>query len=177
MPGLGHLAVGLAAGRFHAPRSASPRTLALAMGAFAALSAWPDLDVAAFALGIPYDAPFGHRGALHSLPVALIAGLAFGALGRLFGQPWLRTTLLACLVAASHGLLDTLTDGGEGIAVWWPWSAERLFAPWQPIPVAPILPTVWLSRWGARVVLTELAMFAPLLVFAFWPRRSKTSRG
>ena len=166
----------MAAGRLHAPRDATKATMAVTMAAYATLSAFPDVDVVAFALGIPYDAPFGHRGASHSVAVALVLGVAFGAVGRLLGQPWLRTTLLACIVATSHGVLDTLTDGGEGIAVLWPLTTERYFAPWRPIPVAPILPTAWLSSWGARVVTTELLMFLPLMVFALWPRRKRRQR-
>jgi inner membrane protein len=173
MPGLGHLVVGMAAGRLHAPHDATAATVTLTMVAYAALSAFPDVDVVAFALGIPYDAPFGHRGAFHSVTVALVLAVAFGAVAHLLGQPWLRTTLLACIVATSHGLLDTLTDGGEGIAVLWPLTTERYFAPWRPIPVAPILPTAWLSSWGARVVITELLLFLPLAVFALWPRRKR----
>lgn len=147
--------------------------MAASMAAYAALSAFPDVDVLAFALGIPYAAPFGHRGAFHSVAVALVLAVAFGVGGRLLGQPWLRTTLLACVVSMSHGLLDTLTDGGEGIAVLWPLTTERYFAPWRPIPVAPILPTAWLSSRGGRVVTTELLMFLPLMVFALWPRRRR----
>ncbi len=47
------------------------------MVAFSALSLAPDLDVIAFQFGIPYSAPFGHRGAAHSICAAL--ALAFVA--------------------------------------------------------------------------------------------------
>jgi hypothetical protein len=40
----------------------------------AALAMAPDLDVWAFRLGIPYQAPLGHRGFTHSLAFALVAG-------------------------------------------------------------------------------------------------------
>ena len=40
------------------------------MLAFSALSLAPDLDVIAFRFGIPYSAPFGHRGAAQSILVA-----------------------------------------------------------------------------------------------------------
>jgi len=87
----------------------------------------------------------------------------------LLGRPWWRTAVLACVVGVSHPMLDTLTDGGAGIALLWPFSAERLFAPWRPIPVAPIGPSV-LSARGWEVARTELLMFSPLLLYAFVPR-------
>ncbi len=173
MPGIGHLIIGAAAGRLHARRGASALTVAGSMAAYAALSSSPDLDVLAFPLGIPYSAPFGHRGAFHSFAIALLLGLGFGLLGRLLGQPWLRTTLLACAVALSHGLLDTLTDGGEGIAVLWPLAADRLFAPWRPIPVAPIMPTAWFTPGALKVVASELLIFLPWLFVALWIRRDR----
>ena len=172
MPGLGHFAVGVAAGRLHTRDRTSP---ALAMVAFCALSVLPDADVVGFSFGIPYDAPFGHRGASHSLSVGLALGLLTGGLGKLWGLSWGRTTAIACLVAVSHGLLDTLTDGGRGIALLWPLSDERYFAPWQPLPVSPLGPAVF-SKWGLRVFLVELVYFSPFLIYAFWPRRARPER-
>ena len=166
MPGLGHIAVGVAAGRLHVDGAAGRRRLAAAMTGFAALSVLPDADVIAFAFGIPYDAPFGHRGAFHSVAAGLLLGLLVGLTDR--RRP-LRTALLASLVAVSHGLLDTLTNGGRGIAVLWPLSDERFFAPWRPLQVSPI---GWaaLSGFGLRGMLKELVWFLPLLLYAFWPR-------
>jgi inner membrane protein len=80
-----------------------------------ALSVLPDVDVIAFALGIPYSAPWGHRGAAHSLAVAALAGLAGAVAVRAWGAGALRMGIVGGLVTASHGLLDTLTDGGLGI--------------------------------------------------------------
>jgi inner membrane protein len=53
----------------------------------------------------------------------------------------------------------------------WPFSLERFFAPWRPIPVAPI-GFGFLSARGMRVAGVELVAFAPLFVYALWPRRS-----
>ena len=169
MPGVGHILVGCAAGRLFAGRRPTAVKLGGSMLAFAALSSAADLDVVAFALGIPYDAPWGHRGAVHSLAVGLALGLVFALAARILGRPFLRTVALACLVGVSHPLFDTLTDGGKGIALLWPFSDERLFAPWRPIPVAPIGPSA-LSARGWVVVRAELLMFSPLLLYAFVPR-------
>lgn len=70
---------------------------------------------------------------------------------------------------ASHGLLDAMTDGGLGIALFWPFTPERYFAPWRPLPVAPIGARLVSAR-GLRVMLTELVQFAPVFVYALWPR-------
>ncbi len=140
------------------------------MAGYAALSMLPDADLAAFVFGIPYDAPMGHRGSTHSLAFAALSASAFCVFARILGQPLARSAPLALAVAASHPLLDTMTDGGNGIALLWPFSDVRLFAPWRPIPVAPIAPAAWMSGWGARVVLFEGLYFGPLALYALWPR-------
>jgi inner membrane protein len=161
MASVGHIAVGMAAARVSAGRRPSWP----AMAAWAALSMLPDADVIGFTLGVPYSAPFGHRGATHSLAAALAGGIACGLAARWLERPALRTGIIATAVLASHGLLDTLTDGGLGAALFWPFDLTRYFAPWQPIPVAPI-GLDFLSSYGLIVSLTELALFSPLLVWA-----------
>ena len=135
-----------------------------------ALSLLPDADVVAFALGIPYEATWGHRGATHSLAFAaamgVLAAVAWPRIDRSRRAAW---GLVAALVVASHPLLDALTDGGLGVALAWPWSDARMFAPWRPLPVAPIGRRL-LSGWGMRVMATETLVFAPLLLYALWPR-------
>lgn len=135
----------------------------LAAGAVA--SVLPDLDVVGFFAGVPYASAFGHRGATHSLAAALALGLAGAALHR----P-LRTTARTAFVfllaaAASHGLLDALTNGGLGVAYLWPLSDERLFAPLRPIQVAPlrrVLGARGLAALGSEVV----RVWTPALVLA-----------
>jgi len=75
-------------------------------------------------------------------------------------------------LVASHPLLDALTDGGLGVALLWPFSAERFFFPWRPIPVSPI-GVGFFSLRGIRVALAELQFFAPVYVVALWPGRVK----
>jgi inner membrane protein len=135
------------------------------------LSVLPDIDVVAFALGIPYSAPMGHRGAAHSLTVAGLCGLACGVAARAEGIGALRLGIVGGLVMASHGLLDTLTDGGLGVALLWPWSNHRFFARWRPIPVAPIGAALFSGR-GLEVMLTETVQFLPFFIVGLWPRRA-----
>ena len=63
---------------------------------------------------------------------------------------------------------DTLTDGGLGCALFWPFDLTRYFAPWTPIPVSPIGLGI-LSQYGFYVMAVELLLFAPLLWFALRP--------
>lgn len=140
-----------------------------------ALSMVADVDVLAFRFGIPYSAPFGHRGATHSLVFAFVAATAAAlVLSRAGGRALGSLMLIASLVAASHPLLDAMTDGGLGVALLWPFSNERFFAPWRPIPVAPIGARMLSSR-GLRVVWIELVACLPLLAWAVWPRRRRPS--
>jgi inner membrane protein len=167
MPSVGHLAVGIAAGRLHGRRGC--RAIA-ATAVFSALSLLPDADVLAFTLGIPYRAPFGHRGAFHSLSIAVALGvLAALAVGGLW-RSRLRMGVTAVVVTVSHDLLDAMTNGGLGIALFWPFSNARVFLPWRPIPVAPI-GIRFISSRGLSVLLTELLLFSPFLLYGLWPRR------
>ncbi|MFK7992176.1 MAG: metal-dependent hydrolase [Sandaracinaceae bacterium] len=161
MASLGHIAVGLAAGRAH--RTARPARWMLG---FSLLSLAPDLDVVAFPLGIPYEHAFGHRGATHALLVALL-GLSCALVP---GPDRLRAGVLGLGVLMSHGLLDAMTTGGLGPALFWPFSEERMFLSWRPIPVAPIGAGLVSAR-GLRVFAAEALLFSPLLVYGFWPRR------
>ena len=177
MASIGHVIVGLAGARLlTTPKSSLRERLGLAAG-LSALSLFPDADVIAFALRIPYEAEWGHRGASHSLLLALLLGIACGlmlARGRGHGQR-LRVLIVATLVAISHGLLDALTDGGLGVALLWPWSHERIFFPLRPLPVAPIGLRL-LGPRGLSVIAHELLYFVPLLLWTLWPAAKSPRR-
>jgi inner membrane protein len=130
----------------------------------------PDADVLAFSFGVPYDHPFGHRGATHSLAFAAGMAAVVGAAARAAGSARsARIAAVAGLVVASHPVLDAMTTGGLGVALWWPVSDRRLFLPWRPIPVSP-LGRSFLSARGLAVVFAEVLPSAPLLVWALWRR-------
>jgi len=128
----------------------------------------PDADVIGFSLGVRYEDPWGHRGATHSFAFALVVGVATGIMARWLKRPALRTALLATVVLATHPILDTMTDGGLGCALLWPFDLTRYFSPWRPIQVAPI-GLAFLSPYGAIVAMSEIVLFLPLLVFALRP--------
>lgn len=172
MASIGHVAIGLAAGRLYAAPLDLRGRLVPAMAAFSALSLLPDADVVGFALGVRYADPFGHRGASHSLVAALLVGIVAGLVAGSARLPAARTALFAAVVVASHGLADALTDGGLGVALLWPFSTARLFAPWRPIPVAP-LGIRFISERGLRVAAMEALYFLPFFVYALWTRRRR----
>ncbi|MFO0674870.1 MAG: metal-dependent hydrolase [Polyangiaceae bacterium] len=170
MASIGHVAVGLAARRWYDREQGRPWTPLTSMIVWSSISLLPDVDVFGFRLGVEYANPWGHRGATHSLAFAMLVALAAGLVARSAKLPVVRTAAFVGAVVASHPLLDCLTDGGLGCALLWPFSNERFFAPWTPLPVAPI-GRGFISGEGLRVALTELGVFAVPFIFGLWPRR------
>lgn len=120
-------------------------------------SAVPDLD--GFADPIFHLQPgsiYAHRGAAHSLFVAL----AFGLIAALFHRRLKVHALTAGVVVgtsmASHGILDMMADSGLPVAYLWPLSSLRFFADWRPIHGGDLmwvyLSTEVLSRLRSEVV-------------------------
>lgn len=175
MASIGHLAVGLAAGRFYA-RGEGLKANLKAMIAFSTISFVPDLDVLGFRYGIAYVDEWGHRGASHSITFALLLAVIGGLMATRSGHRFWRAAPLVALVMASHGALDTLTDGGLGVALLWPFSNERFFALWRPLEVAPI-GRAFLTPRGLRIALNEAVWFTPLWLMAFWPWSLRRRRG
>ena len=102
----------------------------------------PDADILSFYLGADRGSMFCHRGLTHSLAFALLLALlvvwlAFRKM-RIFSKEWWLLVLYFFIVTASHGLLDMLTNGGSGVALFAPFDATRYRFPWTPIEVSPI---------------------------------------
>src|SRR6185436_119507 len=177
MASFGHVAVGLMTGRLHGGgggggdgeprRPCSWATMVM----FAGLALLPDADVLLVALGACDAGACGHRGASHSLPVAVAIGL-FGCLAaRRLGWPALRTFLATSFAVASHAMLDVLGAGGRGLPLLWPFSDARFASPIRIFPDAP-RGLALLSGPGLTNVAIEIAVFLPVVVFAVWPRIS-----
>lgn len=128
----------------------------------------PDLDGLAYLAGVAsslYGSLWGHRGFTHTLLFAVLMGVVGLWACRLWkGKPWQGFAwLFACTL--SHPLLDMLTSGGAGIALFAPFSDERSFAPWRPVRVSPLSPSQFLSSRGIAVMLSELQyIWMPLLL-------------
>ena len=168
MASIGHVLIGIAAARLSRERQRTIWSPVTAGVIWSGLSLLPDADVFGFRFGVRYEDTWGHRGATHSLTFAVGIGILAWVVARLTKLAAVRTGLMAAAVVMSHSILDTFTDGGLGCALLWPFSDERFFAPWTPIPVAPI-GRAFLSREGARVAAFELVAFAPFLLYAIWP--------
>ena len=161
----GHAAVALAL----APvvlGTGAPRRL-LVSGVLSAMI--PDLDIF---LG-------EHRGFTHSLGAAALLAGALVWVGLPRGSPFSRRRAFAYLflAAASHGLLDTLTDGGAGVALFAPFDWARYAAPFRPIAVSPLSVERFFSARGLAILASELVWLgipcALLVLFAHIRRRPR----
>jgi inner membrane protein len=113
-----------------------------------------DLDLIGAAFDVRPGDLFGHRGLTHSLVWAgMLAVLGAFALG---GR-WRHTFLVLFAAGASHGLIDTFTQG-EHVALFSPLSLQRFALAWRPVPTSPLGVPEFLSGWGVLVVLNELML-------------------
>ena len=170
----GHVAASTAIGYAFFPKQVRP--IALVVAGFCAFS--PDLDVLGFRLGVPYASEWGHRGFTHSIAFALVVG---GLIGWICTRGFSRTFLADgtsakasalitwfVLSMASHPLLDMLTNGGRGCALWWPFSNARLFFPFRPVQVSPLTVQDFFTPWGLEVLASEVLWIGFPCVALVW---------
>ena len=169
MASIGHVIVGAAAARFSRKGHRTIWHPFSAAVVWSGLSLLPDADVVGSRLGVQYEDPWGHRGATHSFAFAVVVSLVAYLFAKVARFDARRTALIVLAVVVSHPLLDTLTDGGLGCALLYPFSNERFFAPWTPLPVAPI-GRAFLSMEGLRVAVFEIVALLPVLAYALWPK-------
>jgi len=148
----------------------------------------PDLDVIGFRFGIHYGGFWGHRGFTHSLIfAALLASTAAVVLFRRAISGIGRFTLFTYLflAAASHGMIDAMTNGGLGVAFFSPFDNSRYFLPWRPIRVSPISLrrffsgggyTVFSGRWYGVLQSELLWVWVPAFIFAALMLKLKRTR-
>ena len=148
----GHILASTAIGKTFFSKSSTWSVLVMA--GFCAFA--PDLDVIGMRMGIAYSSRWGHRGFTHSLFFAGIFGWALAFLFFRNRSNFKAIALLMILSTASHTLLDMLTNGGLGCAIWWPLSTDRHFFPVRPIAVSPLSVQAFFSRWGLQVLQSEL---------------------
>ena len=150
----------------------------------ALIAALPDLDVVVYPLGLNAPHMLGHRGITHSLAFAAVfAALAVRLVFRdaAWRRVWGRLWVVLFVAMASHGVLDAMTNGGQGIAFLAPFSDARWHFPWQPIRVSPIGVGAFFSIDGLRVLRNELvSVWLPsaliVLVARLVRRRSDRNR-
>jgi len=133
----------------------------------AVCSILPDVDTLAFKLGIPYASQWGHRGFTHSIVFAMLVALIAIAFSRKLKSPPYMVWLMVFVAVMSHSLLDMCTDGGLGVALYWPFSLERHFFYFRPIEVSPI-GARFFSQRGLDVIKSELLwVVLPALILMF----------
>lgn len=126
-----------------------------------ACSIIPDADVFGYHwLYIPSNHFFGHRGFFHSpFFAALLSILIVAIFYRkevTFSKQWWNHVLYFFILTTSHGILDALTNGGQGIAILSPVSNQRYFFPWTPIEVSPLNIKTFFSQRGLTVLRNEI---------------------
>ena len=155
------------------------------LGVACIASMLPDIDVLAFRFDIPYASQFGHRGFTHSIAFALALGLMAVPFHTVLKSSKLATFLVLSVSTASHGVLDAMTNGGKGIALFWPITTERFFLPWRPIDVSPIGAHRFFNGGGLDVLMSEMIwLWLPagligicLALYARWRRTKPISGG
>lgn len=161
----GHVAASTALGYSLFPEKTAWKALFLAgLCAF-----FPDFDVIAFRFGVPYQSVWGHRGWTHSLVFALGLGIFIAWLFYRREKDWWKMAGWFVLATASHPLLDMLTTGGMGCALWWPFREDRLFFPVRVIRVSPLEIRSFFSLYGLKILISEtiwVAFPGALLVLA-----------
>ena len=116
----------------------------------------PDADMIGFSLGVPYGSEFGHRGFTHSLLfAALIACFAAAACKSLRSTAYL-AFLFVGISCVSHSLLDMVTSGGKGVALFWPFEKTRVLSPFTPVAAAPMSAARFFTSHGWQVMKSEV---------------------
>ncbi|BCA56261.1 hypothetical protein W02_34010 [Nitrospira sp. KM1] len=128
---------------------------------------FPDIDVVGFWLNIPYEHWLGHRGITHSIIFAVV--FSWGVthwLVQWTDAEYSRVWLLLFLSTISHTVLDAMTDGGLGVALFAPLNTTRYFFPIHPVRVTPLEPSRAVGPAGMAALLSEVIwVWIPCLVF------------
>jgi inner membrane protein len=142
----------------------------------------PDLDYFGFKMSIQYNSLFGHRGFTHSFFFAAIVALIASWLLHRKAQESLlsfsKLFLLLFVVTSSHALLDAMTDGGEGVAFFSPFSNHRYFFLYRPIMVSPLGIESFFRGWHGLLVLFDefLLVICPITAALYLPQLLRKAR-
>ena len=130
----------------------------------------PDADVLGYHwLYIPSYSLWGHRGFFHSpffaAMLSIFVVLIFYRGVAFLSKRWWKYVVYFFIIGASHGVLDAMTNGGNGIALLSPFTNNRYFLPWTPIEVSPLTIKRFLGQRGLTVLISELIwIWAPLFL-------------
>ena len=141
------------------------------------LTCLPDADVIAFKFGIPYESQWGHRGFTHSITFAVVFGYFCSLFHGFLGAGKWAVFIWSTVSLISHSFMDALTNGGLGVAIFWPIDHKRYFLPWQVVEVSPIGVKNFFTSRGLKVVMSEMIwIWLPLMALAMIIRRFKRPR-
>ncbi len=140
----------------------------------------PDADVLSFRFGVSYGDFWGHRGFTHSICFAILLAVIITIIfyskevTRLSG---IRYMVFFALCSISHGLLDMMTDGGLGVAIFSPFDTTRYFLPWRPIKVSPMSVSRFFSYRGLEILKSEFLWIGiPCIIYIIFILALKKKR-
>jgi len=169
----GHIASAIGIGSLFPKSVFTPQVLLIG----AVTATIPDLDVLSSSFGIWGLDMLGHRGITHSFFFAFVWASLLTLLFHRSHKSRLTILLYYFICGASHGILDGLTNGGDGIAYFAPFSSFRTHLPYELIQVSPLGLRNFFSVWGLKVLLSELKwIFTPslmLVLISNWIRKRR----
>ena len=174
-----HAMVGLTASQLWSPNEIQQdsRAKLLFTALSTALPIIPDFDFL-FILIVADGNMLNHRGLSHSLAFALFLGVAATAFMIILVQAikarWIWLLTYFSIITASHGLLDGMTRGPQGVAFFAPFDNHRYFLPVRPMLPSPIWPSQFLSSYGARALTIEVLLVWSLCCAALVAQRKLT---
>lgn len=166
-----HSLIGASVGAAVHPKSGAWWKL-LCISAF--LGVCPDFDYALNWLRV------GRGGWHHGFTHSIVFALAVGALTAVIsGWRNVRAFIAFSAATASHTLLDYLITESRGVSLWWPFTDHRykLRGP-NPIDYSWSNTSFWDAAIDVlRISLTELVIFAPLLLLVILLRSMSSRKG
>jgi inner membrane protein len=138
------------------------------------VSIWPDLDYATLPFEVRPNDLLGHRGLTHSLFVAIAVGLVASLLFPKSARR--RIAPLLVLVALSHPIIDAMTAGDLGVALFWPITRARFSFPFSLVATCPVGLDEWLGYWGLLTIANEALYIVMPLALAVAYARSPERR-
>lgn len=133
-------------------------------------SVLPDIDGIGFYLGVKYSSFLGHRGFTHSIffvaLVGFLTAIIFFPDVKIKPKKFRLLFFNFFIIGLFHIILDAMTSGGLGVAVFSPLSNTRYFFPWRPIEAFPMSLKYFFSSKGLAVLRFEsLYIIFPSIVY------------
>jgi len=152
----GHIISALGIGSVFPKKVMKPKVILIGMVS----AALPDIDVMSNYFGIFGLDQLGHRGVTHSLFFAIIWSFVLLIIFHRKNQAKRVLFFFYFICTASHGIIDGLTNGGDGIAYFAPFSSYRTHLPFELIEVSPLGLKNFFTGRGIEVLQSEFIWIA-----------------